>query len=254
MKHIKTLQSKKGRKEHGQFLAEGIRLLEEAYRCKVTPDLLCVADSQVSERGQHLVKQFQRRGVRIEAVSARQMSGLSETRAPQGLVAVFPTPQPYLAELSTHELRRVLLCEGIGDPGNLGTLMRSARAFGFSTMVLLEGCAEAHAPKVVRASAGAVFGLTIVTVTLAGVLTWLEKRSVAVIAADGRGEDSPEQLRSIVATAPVVVALGSEADGLSADLIQCSRLVYRIGHESGVESLNVAVAGSILMKQVYDIS
>lgn len=253
MKHIKTLQSKKGRKERGEFLAEGVRLLEEAYRHRVLPKVLYVAESQASERGLKLVAQFQKRGARIETVTARQMSGLSETRSPQGLVAVFTTPSADLTQLSPPAARRVLLCEGIGDPGNLGTLLRSARAFGFATVILIEGCTEAHAPKVVRSSAGAVFGLTIAAADLAGALAWLTERKVAVVAADARGEEAPQKLRTLTAGS-LALALGSEADGLTADIVQGSRLVYRIGHEAGVESLNVAVAGSILMKQVYDLT
>lgn len=253
MKHIKTLQSKKGRKERGEFLAEGVRLLEEAYRCKVMPRVLYVAEAQVSERGRHLARQFRLKGAPVETVTARQMSGLSETKSPQGLLAVFTTPTIDLSQLSSRAVRRILLCEGIGDPGNLGTLLRSARAFGFTTVLLLEGCAEAHAPKVVRSSAGAVFGLTIASVGLATALQWLAERAIVMVSADARGEESPVKLRTLAAAGPVALALGSEADGLSPEIVQSSMMVYRIGHETGVESLNVAVAGSILMKQVYDL-
>lgn len=130
--------------------------------------------------------------------------------------------------------------------------MRSARAFGFATVLLIEDCAEVYAPKVVRSSAGAVFGLTIAPIDRATALNWLETRAIAIIAADARGEENPTRLKSLVTAGPIALALGSEADGLSVDLVQNSRLVCKVGHESAVESLNVAIAGSILMKQVYD--
>ena len=161
LKHIKTLHTKKGRKEQAAFLAEGVRVLEEAMRLKHLPVEVVVADAMLSERGRQLVNQFRKRDIPITEVAAKQLVKLSETRTPQGIIALFKTPALRLSELSTRNLRTVLLCEGISDPGNLGTLFRSALAFGFDRVILLASSVEPYAPKVVRSSAGAVFGLQV---------------------------------------------------------------------------------------------
>ena len=252
MKHIKTLRTKKGRKEQGSFLAEGVRLLEEAVRLRSLPADVYIAESLLSERGRQLAGQFRARKVPVHEISAKQLERMSETRTPQGIVAVFDTPGLTLSELSPRGIRRVLLCERVSDPGNLGTLLRSALAFGFDPVLLVASSVEPYAPKVVRSSAGAVFGLRVVVAGVEQAVAWLQSHQIAVISADGRGENDSDGFRSRVRSGPIALALGSEAEGLSPEIIQASALVYRVAHEPAVESLNVAVAGSILMKQVYD--
>ena len=221
-------------------------------RLKHLPAEVVVADAMLSERGRQLVSQFRKRDIPITEVASKQLAKLSETRTPQGIIALFRTPALRLCELSTRNLRTVLLCEGISDPGNLGTLFRSALAFGFDRVILLASSVEPYAPKVVRSSAGAVFGLQVAVAGVDEALRWLGANSLGLIAADGRGETDTGALQACVEKGPVALALGSEADGLSPELIQDSALVYRVAHKRIVESLNVAVAGSILMKQVYD--
>lgn len=252
LKHIQSLRTKKGRKEQGAFIAEGVRLLEEAIRLRFLPTDVYLSRALLSERGALLVDKFRLKNIPVHEVSAKQLERLSETRTPQGIIGVFDTPRSDLIELSPKGIRRLLLCERISDPGNLGTLLRSALAFGFDPVVLTASSVEPYSPKVVRSSAGAVFGLRILQASSPDAIDWLMRHKLPVIAADGRGECDNPALERRVKAGPVALALGSEAEGLSPDIIQASRLVHRVPHETIVESLNVAVAGSILMKQVYD--
>ncbi|MDX9858847.1 MAG: RNA methyltransferase [candidate division Zixibacteria bacterium] len=254
LKHIKSLLTKKGRKEHAQFVAEGVRVLEEAYRNQASPAAIYYAPSLISDRGEGLVTVFAKRGVVIKELSAQRIQSVTDTMTSQGILAVFPVPDGRFTELCRSSVRKVLLCENIGDPGNLGTLIRSAAAFGFGVVGLLGACAEPFAPKVVRSSAGSIFAVAIAQAGLDEVLGLRQKRQMKLIAADNTGQIDPPSLGDLAARSPFMLAVGSEAEGLSANVLQAADLVVRLEHETAVESLNAAVAGSILMKQIYDFT
>ena len=254
LKDIQTLLTKKGRKQHKKFVAEGVRLLEEALRHNRLPETLYAAPSVLSERGNELLANFGMQRVKVTELTSRQMSSLSDANTSQGLLGVFDTPSTRLAELYHDSFRKLLLCDGLSDPGNLGTLLRSALAFGFDLAVLTGNCAEPFAPKVVRSSVGAVFGMPIAIADRSEAVTLMISHGVTLVTADIRGETDSERLGAIVKGERLALAVGAEADGVSQEIRSHSDLLLRIGHENGVESLNSAVAGSILMKQIYDLS
>jgi len=252
IKSLRALTTKKGRRATGQFLAEGVRVLEQALQHDFLPGRLYVSASTVSERGTALAEQFKRRGVPVIPASGSDLARVGDTVTPPGLLGVFQSPPDELAELYGRGPRSMVLCDSIADPGNLGTLIRSAAAFDFDLVVLAGQCAEAFAPKVVRASAGASFAVPIAVAPLAEVLTLIERERVHLVAADPRGEDLPDAIAND-ADGGVALALGSEAHGLSPALLQRADARVRVRHEARVESLNAAIAGSILMKEWYDV-
>ncbi len=254
LKDIQTLLTKKGRKQHRKFIAEGVRLLEEAMRHNRLPETLYTAPALLSERGQELVAAFGMRRVKTVELSARQMNSLSDANTSQGLTGVFETPSTQLGELYHESFRKLLLCDGLSDPGNLGTLIRSALAFGFDLVVLTGNCAEPYAPKVVRSSVGAVCGIPVAIAERSEAVSVMVSHQIRLVTADIRGETDTDRLKSIAARDRLALAVGSEADGVSQEIRSHTDLLLRIGHENGVESLNSAVAGSILMKEIYDLS
>jgi RNA methyltransferase, TrmH family len=254
LKDIQSLLTKKGRKTQGRFLAEGVRVLEEALRHRVRPQQLLVTPQALSQRGIELVERFREHGVLPLEVSAKQLEGLSDTQAPQGMIGVFELASGDLSELSRSGARNVLVCENVSDPGNLGTLIRSALAFDFGAVVTMGETAEPLSPKVVRGSVGAIFGVTIVAAdSLEQVLTAASHGKSTLLAAAPRGETSSEALAGIAKRQQIWLVVGSEADGISEKLMQAAGGRIRIEHSELVESLNVAVAGSILMKEIYSL-
>jgi TrmH family RNA methyltransferase len=254
LKHIQTLLSKKGRKQKKMFVAEGVRLLEEAVRFEFQPQTILYADSLLSPRGIRLVQEMTRSGVHAVDISSRELNSLTETEAPQGIIGIFVVPEHTPAELYTSRFRRVLICESVSDPGNMGTLIRSALAFGFDLVVVTGASAEPYAPKVVRASAGAVFGVPVVECDMAPLVEFLEKHNIAILAADPRGSVRVEAMQKLILRQCVALAIGSEPDGLSETLVKSASARVGIAHTSKVESLNAAVAGSILMNEIYNLS
>jgi len=252
IKNIKSLLSHKGRQRLGCFSAEGVRLLEEALRHRFLPETVYFSESLLSERGLELAEGFRSRRVEVKAVTAQQMERMSDTRSPQGILGRFVLPDQSEAKLWTGSGRNILLCEDINDPGNLGTLIRSALAFGFDRLALCGNAAEVYAPKVLRASAGALFAIKTARTNVDTLRKRLADSDWRLVAADLRGEPIRRLTAGIKGTGKLILALGSEAEGLSSELLELASLRMRLEHDRKVESLNVAVAGSILMQQIYD--
>lgn len=251
IKIVRSLSTKKGRREEARFLAEGIRLLEEAFRFNFLPEKLFANPSELTDRGTELVRRAQRQGISVIQVNNRDLGKMADTETSQGLLGVFRTPAMSLDELSTRRPRTLLVCDRISDPGNLGTLIRSALAFGFDAVVLTAGSVEPYSPKTVRSSAGAVFGLPIVGVETDELLAWTSSAQADIVAADVSAQGEIE-VSKLSPERPVVLAVGAEADGLDRALLDRAAVRCRIAHRPTVDSLNAAIAGSILMKQLFD--
>ncbi len=248
IKKIKSLATKKGRAEERQFSAEGIRLLDEALRLRQFPDIIYYSPHLLSERAIKLVEKIKSKKISAKEISPRQMTLISENKTSQGILALFSIPFENDNKLSLGNSRKILWCENISDPGNLGSLLRSALAFGFNPVVLSGSTADHFSPKVVRSSAGAVFGLKIVKNETDNILEMIEKEKVFLVASDVSG-DIDINVKNIN-DRKYILAVGSEASGLSFDLLKKADLRLRIRHSSKIESLNAAVAGSIIMSKL----
>jgi TrmH family RNA methyltransferase len=252
LKKVRSLLTRKGRREHQMFSAEGIRLLEESIRFRFWPRAIYYAPAVLSDRGAKLIKQFKRSHIETKQLTTRELNSISDTKMPQGLVGVFSLPEITAPELFQSRCRRLLLCENISDPGNLGTLIRSALAFGFNVVLLCGSTADPFAPKVVRASAGSVFGLRMAQVLTKALVEFVVNTRMTVIAADLNGHSDDRLTDRKLGQRRFLLAVGSEAAGLSPEILSRADLRVRIRHSRNVESLNAAVAGSILMKRIYD--
>lgn len=251
LKRLKSLAARKGRREEGLFAAEGVRLLEEALRHGVLPERVYSVPAALSARGAALLDAFRARRVPLVEITPGQLEAAADTRTPQGVLGVFTLPAASLATLHRPLARRALLCEGVSDPGNLGTLLRSALAFDFRLVLLCGPAADPFAPKVVRASMGAVFALEIAAVDRSALLEFLEAEGFALAATAAKGSTDAVALRQAARTGPLALAVGAEGIGLSREVLDRARIVWRIDHSESVESLNAAVAGAIAMREVY---
>ena len=250
IKNIKSYLTKKGRKKDNKFIAEGVRLLEEAFNYGNFPERILYSKSMIDDRSEQLLTNFHKKNVLITELSAHDMRSLSDTKSPQGIAAVFRMSDKNASELSNRKIRKVLWCEDISDPGNVGTLLRSALAFGYSHVIMSGSSADVYAPKVVRASMGAIFNLKIVKDTNKNILNSIEKNNFKLMAADMNGKPIPFIIRQLKKDR-YVLAVGSEAFGLSQEIRAGAWQSVRIEHKQTVESLNAAVAGSILMNEFF---
>ena len=234
----KKLATKKGRLAAGAFLVEGQRAIEQIQQCR--PDAiqeLLTSSSDLPTDGRYPCRR----------VSDQQIRSICQTRTPQGIAAIVRLPM----ETYEHQLpevcgNKLLLLEDIQDPGNVGTLIRTAAAFQFTGVLLTEKCADSFAPKCIQASAGAVLSLWLRrTEQYLGVLTELQRRGYTLVAASLEGRHDPAVL-----TRPerLILALGNEGVGLSAAVVQAAQDQFTIPmNRHRTESLNVATSGAICM-------
>jgi RNA methyltransferase, TrmH family len=231
----------KERREAGAFVVEGVRLVEEAVQAKWSIRFV-LFDETLSERGKSQVEGLRSQGVEVEEISPSVMTSISETDAPQGVLAVLASTQLPFPESPNF----ILIPDQIRDPGNLGTLLRSAAATGVQAVLIPPETTDAFAPKVVRAGMGAHFRLPMRVMSWEEIDEVVKLEGLKVFIADMDGASCWEtDLRQRVA-----LVIGSEADGASKSARKLADGKIRIPMSGEVESLNAGVAGSVLMFEV----
>jgi TrmH family RNA methyltransferase len=241
----RKLVERKERRLQGCFLVEGIKLLEMALQAGAQPRSAFVCFEQLHPSAASLPRRLQAAGAELLSVSPAVMQALAEREAAEGLVATFDLFEASLEDLHLAGDGLVVVLDRLQDPGNLGTLIRTADAVRAAGVILVEPCVDPFDPKVVRGSMGSLFHVPLVrTDDVSGLFAVLHNRSLRVVAADAqRGVDWGEGLWHD----GVALVLGNEARGLSADLHPHVDAWARLPIAGHAESLNVAVAGGVLM-------
>ena len=229
----------KERREANAFVVEGIRLIEEAVTAGWKFQFALYSDG-LNERGQDLLKVLIAHRIDVEEVAGDLLQKLSDTETPQGILAVLEFTNLKVPASPNF----ILIPDQVRDPGNLGTLIRSAAAAGVQALFLPDETTDAFAPKVVRSGMGAHFRLPI------HVLTWDQIREntkdIEVYLADMDGKSFWEtDLRK-----PLALIVGGEADGASEEARKLATQKISIPMAGNVESLNAGVAGSVVMFEV----
>jgi len=234
--HMKKLgKSKSYRDEHRQFICDGLKLLDEAVSSGIDIDVVISSKTidfqlPVSTRIYHADEDL------IDSISPLQNS--------QGLLFVCNYPQDSNCDfnIGTH-----ILLDDIQDPGNVGTIIRSAYAFGICSVILTDGCADICNLKTIRASMGAVFRQRIYRLDFDGIMV-LKKEGMKFIGAEN--DDSSIDITKIKLS-NVVVIIGNEGQGISKELLTLCDEMVKIPVAEGCESLNAAVAASIIIWEAW---
>lgn len=240
------------RRARGRFVIEGRRLIEDARDAGLRVEVLLVAAELADPANgdaavQALMGRVEGAGGRVYLCGERVVRALSQTETPQGVVAVVSGELPALP--ASDQLQPpVLMLDGVQDPGNVGTILRSAAAAGAGAVVLDAGCADLLNPKVIRASAGAIFRIPTARLTESGAMARmaaeLRGRGWAVLGLDPhRGRLYYE----VPLNGAVALVLGSEARGIAPELAEQCTGFLKISLARGVESLNVAAAAAVVL-------
>ena len=244
IQQVRRLGSKrKERETAGLYIAEGIRLVEEALPHAADCAYLLYS-APLSPRAEALVRAFSEAGTAVDEITPQLMESIAGTDSPQGVVAVMrmdPLPLPQKADF-------VIAADGIQDPGNLGTLFRTAAAAGADALLLMPGCADEYSPKVIRSGMGTHFRLPSARMDWDEAEKWLRSfPDMQILAADSDGGIScwKSDLRR-----PTALIIGSEANGPCSRALTLSDARILIPMPGQIESLNAGIAAGILIFEV----
>lgn len=242
-KLVRALHRRKTREAEALFLAEGVRVVEEALTARLDLLMVIVAPSLVdTERGRQLVERAEAMGL-VRRVAEGEFASLAATEAPQGVLAVARVPEVELRTLHVPASGVAVVLDGIQDPGNFGAIVRSADAFRALCLAALPGTVDPWNPKAVRAAAGSSFRLPILQLQTAELLEWLSGNGLALIGAEASGTPVDE----LPIPARTALVFGNEGAGLSVDLRERLDASVSVPIRGAAESLNVGVAAGILL-------
>ncbi|HEU4746993.1 MAG TPA: RNA methyltransferase [Gemmatimonadaceae bacterium] len=240
----RDLRRRKAREKHSLFVAEGVRSVEELLRSGLPIDGALVAPQlATAPRGQSLRSGLEAAGVEVAEVSEKDFRGAAETESPQGVIAIARIPARTLESLEIGARCRLLVLDALQDPGNVGTIVRTAAALGATATIALPGTVDLWNPKVIRSSMGAQFVHPVVHTSVPELLAYLERAGVELWCADTAGE----AIGTALPPERLAIALGNEGAGLSPGIRAAARKSVSLPISSTVESLNVAVAAGIIL-------
>jgi TrmH family RNA methyltransferase len=238
IKLVRSLRQRKSREAERLFVVEGDRLVKDMLACGVYPKLILVREDDLHKIS--VLSSLARDALEFRIIDRKLFDSLSDPVTPQGILAVVP-----LLELTVSETEQPLavVVDAMNDPGNLGTLLRVAAGAGATVVYLSKGTVDPYNPKVVRAGMGAHCRVPI---------RWLDEdaasRMTATmptrVLADAGGEVSYDEIDW---TGPAAVLLGPETGGFSEDITELATIRVRIPLQNTLESLNVAVAGAVML-------
>jgi RNA methyltransferase, TrmH family len=227
-----------------------VRLVEEALAAGVPfRGALVGPDLSRTSRGSELIEDLARHAVPVEEIGARAFAQLADTETPQGIVAVIEPRRSTAGDVVPTPDAVVLVIDGVQDPGNVGTLIRTAHALGAAGTVVLRGTADPTSPKALRAAMGATFRHPVVALDDTAFIAWARTHGVTLWAGAVDGVPVHRAL-SGRANGPVAVIVGNEGAGIRPQLNAVATQRVAIPLAQGAESLNVAVAAGILLYEV----
>ncbi len=226
VKKITSLHQKKYRDQYNEFFIEGVKLIKEALEYKI--DINCVLYSS-----ENLDYKF---GVSTYKVTKEIMAKITDTSTPQGIVAVCKIPK---YEIIKKE--KLIYLDRVQDPGNVGTIIRTADAFGFDGVLLSKGCADIYSPKVVRSTMGSLFHLPICQDVSLDTLKSLNNKIYSSTL------DTNTFINDIKVQPPFVLVIGNEGQGISNEVKNITDEFVKINMVGNAESLNASIAAGILM-------
>ena len=277
VKEVANLKQKKYRTESGTFFAEGLRAVQEAVQYADVTELFYTeaeagrldevlkaagnvpADTKEKSGNMNNVnhnnagtakkRNEASNGIRMYQVDEKVMAKLSDTKAPQGVLAVIRTPEQNLRQLrpgtASDNNAPVIILDRVQDPGNLGTIIRTADAVGALGLILLEGCVDAYSPKVVRASMGSLFHLPVLQdVTAEEALTWCYRNGYEPAATALK---NAQNVYKADISKKMAFLFGNEANGVAEELQAAAETRLFIPMAGLAESMNVAMAAGIIL-------
>ncbi len=230
------LEKRRARQKEHRFVVEGPHLVEEA---------VAIIDFVVYSENLTLVRRLEEKDIECLKVSRQQFAEISQVETPQGILAVVKQPQHDLQGVLEAKNPLIVFCIGVQDPGNLGTIIRTADAVGASGIILARGTVDLYNQKVIRSTQGSLFHLPIVQDVVAEeIIRALKAKGIKLIATD---TTSKKDFFAIEYKKPCAILVGNEGAGLSDEILKASDEIVKIPMPGRAESLNVGVSTAVVL-------
>jgi TrmH family RNA methyltransferase len=245
IKEVLDIKRRKSTTKHTSFIIEGPHLIEMAVGADIPlSDIFFTEVFSRNKEGERILRQLSQRTSKVYEVADQVFHKLTETETPQGIIAVATHSPHSLKELRLRDNPFLVVSDGIQDPGNLGTIIRTADAAGADAVIILPGTCDVYMQKTIRATAGSLFNLPIAHTTVDEFLNWLSAHKIylAVTAAEA---ETP--FFEVGLDKPFALVFGNEAHGVHEGLKSVADIVLSIPIYGKAESLNVAAAAAVCL-------
>ncbi len=249
IKHIKSLALKNNREKYNEFVIEGIRMVKEALQSNAKIKAVALSNSFYSnERNRAFINLCSQSYYKLFNIPDNLFAEISQTESPQGVLAVLSIKSHSLEDVNFKHSPFIVYCDAIQDPGNMGTIVRTADAAGADAVILSKGCVDIYNPKSVRSTMGSLFHLPVIkSEDINQTFSFFKERELSIIS--GHLSDA-EYHFEIDMRQGLVIVIGNEANGVSKQVVEMSNHLVKIPIVGHAESLNVGIASGILMYEV----
>lgn len=242
LKFIRQLKKKNHRTDSQKFIAEGKKIVLEVFEYASDRLLYVVMSEGFSQKEPGILQLAEESCESVYIVPDNVFADLSDTDTPQGILAVLNMAKDNYSPSSAH--RWIVVLDGVSEPGNMGTIIRTAEALGFDGIYLTKGCADIYSPKTVRATMGSLLRMKFRTNCSVNDINSLKSEGFSLVATTPSGDTILEGFKS---PEKLAVIIGNEAHGISDELMRLADTRVRISMDGMAESLNAAVAAGIVL-------
>lgn len=247
IKDIKSLHKKKDRWNKKEFFIEGVRSIEQCIKSGSKIKKIFYSSELLNEDGDKLLRNLSSDDYEIYEVTKSIFKEISDTDNPQGMLAVVSFNEYKLEDILKSDNFFIVL-DRVQDPGNLGTIIRTADAFGANGVIVTSGCVDVYNPKTIRSTMGSIFQIPIVHISdITDAISLLKRRGIITVSSS---LDTDKYLFDIDFKVDLALVIGNEANGISREVIEMSDELVKIPMTGSAESLNAAIASGVIMYEV----
>lgn len=248
IKYTKSLLKTKNRNKESKFIIEGYRILTLAIECSANVDYVFInEDFEKKEEHSEFLQTLKTKNIKIYKTTNKIFDELIDTENTQGILGVVEFKQRNIEESLKDEHKLVLILDRIQDPGNMGTIIRTADAAGVDAIIALKGCVDIYNPKVIRSTMGSIFDMNIIHTTQDEALRMLKLKNFDIVSSYLNTNNYYNTVEYNYKTALVI---GNEANGINEELVSKSDVLVKIPIYGNAESLNAAISSAILMYEI----
>ena len=248
IKYTKSLLKSKNRNKESKFIIEGYRILTLAIECRAKLDYVFInEDFEKKQEHKEFLEILKKKDIRVYKTTNKIFEDLTDTENTQGIIGVVKFKQRTLEENLTDDNRFVLILDRIHDPGNMGTIIRTADAAGVDAIIALKGCVDIYNPKVIRSTMGSIFDMNVIHATQEEALRILKLKKFDIVSSY---LDTNNYYNTVEYNYKTALVIGNEANGINEELVSKSDVLVKIPIYGKAESLNAAISSAILMYEI----